>query len=112
MYLFEIKTTTFYHVTPTKNIRSILKNGLTTSTGPRSKKLNDNGIFLFNDLDTLEDAVTNWLGDEFKEDESLSILKVSLPSDFKVTQTPNAEYEFSTMKPIPASAIQVYKQNI
>ena len=69
-----------YHVTPTKNLRSIMKNGLRPQIGDRSVKLHgeENGIFLFPTLDDVEDAVSNWLGDEFDEDEDLTLLAIDV----------------------------------
>ena len=69
-----------YHVTPTKNLRSIMKNGLRPQIGDRSAKLHgeENGIFLFPTLDDVEDAVSNWLGDEFDEDEDLTLLAIDV----------------------------------
>lgn len=69
-----------YHVTPTKNLRSIMKNGLRPRVGDRSVKLHgeENGIFLFPTLDDVEDAVSNWLGDEFDEDEDLTLLAIDV----------------------------------
>lgn len=73
---------TYYHVTPYENLKSIFKNGLVPSIGDRSAKLEEaNGIYLFEDADSADDAVANWLGDEFDDETQLSLLKVTIPRD-------------------------------
>lgn len=69
-----------YHVTPTRNLRSIMKNGLRPQIGDRSSQLDGEveGIFLFPSLSDVEAAVSSWLGDEFDEDEELSLLAVDI----------------------------------
>ena len=69
-----------YHVTPTRNLRSIMKNGLRPQIGDRSSQLDGEveGIFLFPSLNDVEAAVSSWLGDEFDEDEELSLLAVDI----------------------------------
>jgi hypothetical protein len=66
-----------YHVTPTKNIKSIAKEGLKPGIGDRSNKImrEKSGIYVFPSRLAAEDAVMNWLGDEF-EDEPLTMLKI------------------------------------
>ena len=69
-----------YHVTPTRNLRSIMKNGLRPQIGDRSSQLDGEveGIFLFPSLNDVEAAASSWLGDEFDEDEELSLLAVDI----------------------------------
>lgn len=69
-----------YHVTPTQNLRSVMKNGLVPNIGDRSSKIagEQNGIYLFPSVEAAEDAVMNWLGDEFDKDEPLTLLKVNI----------------------------------
>jgi hypothetical protein len=73
----------YYHITPSKNVRKILKRGLLPSIGDRSKKIPEElpAIYLFNNLNDLEDAVMNWLADEFNEDEELTALIISIPEN-------------------------------
>ena len=65
-----------YHVTPTRNVFDILEQGLRPCIGPRSQELGEEvpRIYVFTRLDALEDALGNWLGEAFDEDEPLSIL--------------------------------------
>ena len=82
-----------YHVTPTKNLQSIAKNGLTPNLGDRSNKISGEvkGIYVFPDKVSAEDAVMNWLGDEF-EDEHLTMLKIDI-SDLENNIQKGADYE-------------------
>lgn len=95
-----------YHVTPTKNLQSIAKNGLTPTIGDRSSKIENekNGIFLFPDKVSAEDAVMNWLGDEF-EDEHLTMLKIDI-SGLEDSITKGAGYEMILDKVIEPSRIK------
>src|SRR5208282_6194720 len=83
----------YYHVTPTANVPRIMSEGLIPQRGPRSKRMADHGIFLFEDMETMEDALSNWLGDEFEEDEPLTLLGVELPPDAKNRTDDSADYE-------------------
>src|ERR1700749_4826404 len=99
----------FYDVTPSVNVPRILKNGLIPNLGLRSAKIEkgQNKIFLFKSVDDAEDAVMNWLGDEFPEDTDLTLLKVTLPSTFPITHDPVAGFEISTSNKIPPEMISV-----
>lgn len=76
--LMEDKSSVVYHVTPTKNLPSIMKNGLIPQIGNRSSQIDgeEEGIYIFPSLEDLEDA--HWLGDEFDEDEELSVLEIDV----------------------------------
>lgn len=76
----EAGPTAFFHVTPTSNLDSIMKQGLIPRVGERSAKVGEKpAIHLFHNWDEVEDAMMNWMGDEF-EDEPLSLLKVTVPA--------------------------------
>ena len=83
-----------YHVTPTKNIKSIAKEGLKPGIGDRSNKImrEKSGIYVFPSRLAAEDAVMNWLGDEF-EDEPLTMLKIDT-SGLEDHISKGAGYEF------------------
>lgn len=105
MKINDIKTRTFYHVTKEDNWPSIKQNGLAASIGERSAKMSeDEGIFLFGSWDDLENAVMNWLGDEFEED-SLIAIKIKLPLSFPIKHNANAAFEYITKKNIPPEYI-------
>lgn len=93
--LDEAKNAKFvYHVTPTQNLRSVMKNGLVPNIGDRSSKIagEQSGIYLFPSVEAAEDAVMNWLGDEFDEDEPLTLLKVNIDGLEKYIRQ-GADYE-------------------
>lgn len=99
-----------YHVTPTRNVKSILVKGLIPSIGQRSAQLEtESNLFLFPTKDAAEDAVMNWLGDEF-DDEPLSLLAVS-SNGLEGKFTPGAEYEFTVSSPVPPQNIKVISTN-
>lgn len=84
----EVATIKMYHVSPATNDRSIKRFGLRPQTGSRSTKLNESkGIFLFPSVDDLEDALMNWLGDEFEDDETLTIWEVTIPDKSKLKRS-------------------------
>ena len=68
-----------YHLTPTENLPSILRDGLIPQTG-RPAKVRDerNAVHLFNSLEDAEDALTGWLGEEVGE-----VLDARFPEDFR-----------------------------
>lgn len=84
---------TFYHVTPSENVKSILDQGLKPSVGSRSEKLNEKpSTFLFKSKNDVEDAMMNWLGDEF-EDTPVNLLKIKLPTHIKPHNTAGFEHQ-------------------
>ena len=98
-----LEESSYYHVTPTRNVKSILKDGLRPSVGKSSEKMKEKpSTFLFKSKEDAHDAVMNWLGDE--HDEPLSMLKVKLPKHIKVHKT-DAEYERQVHDHIPAEHI-------
>ena len=108
MRLFEVNgSNQFYHVTKSVNVQSILRKGLIPQTGERSAKLDDHGVYLFNHKTTLEDALMNWLGDEFDEDEKLTVLLVNLPKDFPISAHDVVGYEWVTQEHIHPKYIKV-----
>jgi hypothetical protein len=107
-WLNDNKGKKYYHVTTKSNYNSIVKEGLLPKIGKRSSKIeNEPKIFMFSNKDAMMDAVVNWLGDEFEEDEELVVLKITLPEDFPVEHN---GFEVTTNKVIPPQYIQ--KTNI
>lgn len=70
-----------YHVTPSKNLGSIMQVGLVPAIGARSKAFGETvpRVYLFTGLDACENALINWLGEEFEHlaDEGLVILEIA-----------------------------------
>lgn len=107
----ELPAQIYYHVTPQYNTDNILRSGLLVQQGERSKQLNEaDGVFLFRSVDEAEDAVMNWLGDEFDDDEPLDLLQISLPSTFPLDNDPNS-FEVISRLDIPPSFIQLYRSS-
>lgn len=104
--LEEDENTIVYHVTPTKNLSKILKQGLIPRVGDRSQKIagEEEGIFTFPDKESAENAVMNWLGDEFNEDEELSLLAINIDG---LKTTKGADYEIIIKDKIDPSRIKV-----
>ena len=114
IFIENVETETFYHVTETKNVPAILKNGLLPSKGPRSETLGEpeSRIYLFKRYIDLEDAMMNWLGDEFPEEsEDFSVLSIVLPKGFPISNE-EVEWEYSTKQPIPKEYIRLYRSHI
>ena len=76
----------YFHVTETKSLKSILKKGLKPQMGPRSLAIGEDQpkIYLFSKIEELDNALMNWLGEEFEDGWDLAILQVDLPETFPV----------------------------
>jgi GNAT superfamily N-acetyltransferase len=95
-----------YHVTSKRRLRSILRNGLKVQA---PKDMEDvAGVYLFGSKDDAEEAVMNWLGDRFDEDEELVLIKVD--GDKVVDRSSSAAgYEVISTKDIPKEGIIGYE---
>ncbi|AQT06305.1 hypothetical protein A0U91_14875 (plasmid) [Acetobacter persici] len=101
----------YYHLTPARNLDSIIRRGLLPSIGANSEAANEAraAIYLFSSIDALEDGLTNWLGDQFDEDERLALLKVTLPGGAATVS--DAGYEVACLSPIPSAHIEILCEN-
>lgn len=100
-----------FHLTNRHLIPQILKEGLLPELGERSSQCEpEKAIFLFTSLEALEDAVTNWFGDEVEEEMALGIVKVTVPGFWEknVFIDPEVGYEAICKVPIPPEFIQKY----
>lgn len=111
--LIETAMKTYYHVTTERASRKILVNGLIPRKGSRSNKLGEReeAIYLFKSIDDAEEAVMNWLGDEFNETAILVLLEVRVPSDFSITEI-EGHFEAVSANPIPAKYIRLIKKEL
>lgn len=102
-----------YHVTPSANVTSILALGLQPRVGERSSMLGEPApaTYLFSSWEALEDGLTNWLGDQFGDDEPLALLAVRTKG-LQLEPTPGAEFEVVCRQTIPPSAIRVLSHEI
>ena len=97
----------YYHVTPTINIPRIFEQGLLPQRGDRALLMNEeeDAIFLFPSRADVDNALMNWLGDEFEEDEPLTLLEIELPPNVQVVPS-TVEYEVMVFDPIPPKYIK------
>lgn len=68
-----------YHVTPTRNLESIFRDGLRPQIGPRSALLGEDKemIYFFGSMLAVEDALSNWLGEALDDEPgAISVLAV------------------------------------
>jgi hypothetical protein len=63
----------------------------------------EQAVYLFKDKTEMEDAVSNWLGDKFGDDEELIVLTIN-PNGLKIHPS-NVEYEVISYEPIPWSHV-------
>lgn len=98
----------YYHVTLTRDLKKIMKNGLQPRVGPRSKRMSEQHprIYLFRNRAQAEDAVMNWMGAELPEDEPLSLLKVLIPDEDSLHDNPS-QMEATYYEDIPPEGITV-----
>lgn len=77
-----------YHVTLASNLPSILERGLIPAVGPRSAAFGEEkpAVYFFRSLDDVEDALVNWLGEEFDEDERIIVIEARLPDDASIEE--------------------------
>ncbi len=102
-----------YHVTPSKNLDEIMSKGLIPQTGDRARKIENEkpAIYCFPDKTSMEDAVMNWLGDEFDEDEQLALLEI-YTTGLKGQVTDGAEYEVAITSAIPPQNIRILSRDL
>lgn len=103
---------TFYHVTVSENLESIMEKGLVPSVGERSEQLGEGAsIFLFPSQEDAEDAVANWLGDQFDEDTAFALLEIYIPVEIEIHRSENVDWEVSVHDPIPPNCIKVLSKD-
>lgn len=102
----------FYHVTLKKNELKILNEGLIPQIGDFSSMAGESvkSIFLFRSIEDLDNALSNWLGEEFDdkygEDCPLVVFKISLPENIWVD---NNEFESTYYDIIDPKYIEVLR---
>ncbi len=81
-----------YHITESKNINKILKNGLKPRIGKYAKKMGEYepGIWLFKTYDDAEEMLDIWMKPFYEED--LVCLQIDLPDNYPVEYT-GSDYE-------------------
>lgn len=112
--LESINTLTMFHITPSRNLSSIMKYGLQPNNIKRGKFAADNepAIYLFKTVEDAEDGVMNWLGDLYDETERLALLSVKVDSA-SIKQDPELELSaYITRTPIAPENITVLSKDI
>jgi fatty acid/phospholipid biosynthesis enzyme len=75
----------------------------------------EDGIYLFKTMEGVENALSNWLGEEF-EDDSLTLLGVELPPEAQKRLNEqgddHASYEIVVTTTIPSQYIQILSEDI
>lgn len=99
-----------FHVTPARNIDAILASGLIPAIGERSTELGEAApaIYLFPTIEDAEDAVGNWLGESFDEDEELALFAVDI-TDIPYVQ--EVEWEIIVSEAVSADRMEVLYSN-
>ena len=102
-----------YHVTPSENLDNIMSKGLVPDVGDRARKIPDekHAVYCFPDKNSMEDAVMNWLGDEFDEDTQLALLEI-YTTGLKGQVTDGAEYEVAITSIIPPQNIRILSKDL
>lgn len=97
---------TLYHVTSKDRLEQILKEGLMPRYGYLSQIMeeDDCAVYLFKDLDHLEEDFDGWLKMAYKED-NRTLLKVTLPDDFGDLWE-RFGWEMVCYKPIPPKYLE------
>jgi len=69
-----------FHITKNENIPSIKSVGLKPSIGINSSSYGETkpAIYFFMDKKTMDDALVNWMGDLFDEEDELSVITVDV----------------------------------
>lgn len=102
-----------FHVTPWSNWKSIKRQGLVPQTGERGiyGDSDEPRIYLFADLPTLEDAMTNWFLDKFEETRWFAILQVRVPDNLELFDDPEIAGSFYVREVIPPQNITLIRKN-
>lgn len=97
-----------YHVTLKSNLESISKQGLLPAIGERSLSFGEkeNQIYFFKDKVSVENALLNWLGEYF-EDEELIVFEIE---EHYVVGKSDVAFEVSCNHPIPFYQLAISKQ--
>ena len=101
-------SSTAYHVTLTRNIPKIFREGLHPRRGPRCRRLGESrkAVYLFKSREAAADGLANWLGDELPEEEPVALVLVDLPAGILTLDT-TAGYELVVAERIPPGSLTV-----
>ncbi len=100
----------YYHITPSSNVPLIMKGGLAPSKPDDMQDVE--GIYLFKSIMGAEDALMNWLGDRFDEDDPLTLLRVDSAGVGELDTDSAAGFEAISRTAIAPEFISVEQENI
>ena len=90
-----------YHVTPTKHIPFMKVHGIVPKKP--TVRFEPEAVYLFTNKEVAIDAIMNWLGDKFREDEPLVMLTIS--TNGLELHDSDVGYELQSKKVIPWSNV-------
>jgi len=99
----------YYHITRSENVPLIMKDGLLPSKPDDMQDVE--GVYLFKSATDAEDALMNWLGDRFSEEEKLTLLKID-PRGVGEVDNSAAGYEVVSTSKIDPQFISVEQGGI
>lgn len=97
----------YLHLTPACNVPSILKQGLRPTVGPRSTLAGEQVAcwYAFADLESMQNALMNWLGEAFEETQALALLAID-GTGLELLEE-SVGYEVRGVQVVPPSALAV-----
>ena len=99
----------YYHITRSKKVPFIMRDGLLPSKPADMEDIE--GIYLFKSIADAEDALMNWLGDRFGEEEKLTLLKVD-PRGVGEVDSSAAGFEVVSTSKINPQFISIEQEDI
>ncbi|WP_338924474.1 hypothetical protein V0M98_33200 (plasmid) [Pseudomonas silesiensis] len=98
---------TFFHVTTKPGMEAILANGLEPRIGERSAQANEPtpAVFAFVDRVSLEDGLSNWLGEAFEDYHGELFILEFTYTGTRFRRDLGCGYEIAILEPVPASQI-------
>lgn len=99
-----------FHVTPAKNVKWIMQDGLVPQIGSASSSYGEEEerLYLFPTKTDAEDAVMNWLGDQY-ESEILALLQVDITG---ISIKKDVDWEYYTNESISPDRIKVLSMDM
>ena len=99
----------YYHIARSENVPLIMKDGLLPSKPDDMQDVE--GVYLFKSAMDAEDALMNWLGDRFGEEEKLTLLRVD-PRGVGEVDNSAAGYEVVSTSKIDPQFVSVEQEGI
>ena len=101
-----------FHLTPSRQVPKILKDGLLPKLGPRSRKAGEPypAIFFFPTKDDLIGGYCSWFESCFSEDARIALLAVNIADG--IASRSDVAYEFCIREAIATDNIEVLSRDI